>query len=142
MVARALVECGVPSGCMTSLRTRYASLRLASGYRATGFSTQSELLPSACIVELPSKPQFGRSESVGGFSNALRRVLPRSSGTGFLPSSHMYSNLYFFMGCVGSVGSKPTVDQNPERMRIPSLGLSVDLMDLKGTRANGLGPIH
>jgi hypothetical protein len=49
------------------------------------------------MVELPSKPQRGRSASVGGFSNALSRVLPRSSGTGFLPSSQMYSSLYFVM---------------------------------------------
>ena len=36
---------------------------------------QSELLPSACMVELPSNPQLGRSASVGGFSNALSRRL-------------------------------------------------------------------
>src|ERR1700722_8736602 len=142
MVARALVECGVPSGCMTSARTRYPFVRLASGYRATGFSTQSELLPSACMVELPSKPQLGRSERVGGFSNALRRVLPRSSGTGFLPSSHMYSSLYFFIASVRVSGWEPTADENPRGIRIHSLGLSVDLMDLKGTRADGQGPIH
>src|SRR5208283_2414822 len=80
---------------MTSLRTIKASLRLASGYRATGFSTQSELFPSACMVELPSKPQLGKSARVGGCSNGLIRVLPRSSGTGCLPSSQMYSSLYF-----------------------------------------------
>src|ERR1700733_4401797 len=80
---------------MTSLSTIDASLRLASGYRATGFSTQSELLPSACMVELPSKPQLGRSARVGGVSNAFIRVLPRRPGTGCLPSSQMYSSLYF-----------------------------------------------
>src|SRR3984957_365263 len=95
MVARALVECALRSGCRTSLRTMYASLRLASGYRATGFNTQSELFPSACIVELPSKPQLGRSAKVGAWSNTLIAVLPRSSGTGRLPSSQMYSSLYF-----------------------------------------------
>ena len=58
---------------------------------------QSDLCPSACIVELPSKPHRGRSASVGGFSNALIVVLPRSSGMGFLPSSQMYSSLYFFI---------------------------------------------
>src|ERR1700676_1233252 len=80
---------------MTSLRTIYASLRLPSGYRATGFSTQSELLPSACMVELPSNPQLGISARVGGCSNAFSRLLPRRSGTGVLPSSQMYSSLYF-----------------------------------------------
>src|SRR5271169_5625427 len=94
MVARMLVECGVPSACITSLRTINPSLRLASGYRATGFSTQSELLPSACMVELPSNPQLGMSASVGGCSNDLSRLLPRRPGTGFFPSSQMYSSLY------------------------------------------------
>src|SRR5580704_17389405 len=91
------VECGVPSGCTTPQRTMYASLRLASGYRATGFRIQSDLLPSACMVELPSKPQRGRSASVGGLSKDFSWVLPRSSGTGFLPSSQIYSSLYFVM---------------------------------------------
>src|ERR1035441_2111995 len=50
------------------------------------------------MVELPSKPQLGRSARVGGCSNALSRLLPRRSGTGFLPSSQMYSSLYFVMG--------------------------------------------
>src|SRR5208282_817789 len=95
MVARALVECGVPSACITSLRTRYAFERVASGYSATGFSTQSELLPSACMVELPSKPQLGISARVGGCSNDLSRLLPRRPGTGLVPSSQMYSSLYF-----------------------------------------------
>src|SRR5258708_29560019 len=58
---------------------------------------QSELLPSACMVELPSKPQLGRSARVGGCSNALSSVLPRNSGIGVLPSSQMYSSLYFVM---------------------------------------------
>src|SRR3984957_17997076 len=97
MVARLLVECGVPSGCITSFRTTYALLRLISGYRATGFRMQSELLPSACMVELPSNPQLGKSARVGGCSNGLSSVLPRSSGTGCLPSSQMYSSLYFVM---------------------------------------------
>jgi hypothetical protein len=90
---------------MTSPRTIYAFLRLASGYRATGFSTQSELLPSACMVELPSKPQLGRAARVGGCSNSLSRVLPRRPGTGRLPSSQMYSSLYFVMVCGGTVSS-------------------------------------
>src|SRR5579862_381140 len=64
---------------------------------------QSELLPSACIVELPSKPQFGRSASEGGFSNDFMSVLPRSSGTGCLPSSQMYSSLYFVIVFGGSL---------------------------------------
>src|SRR5580698_6710452 len=63
---------------------------------------QSELLPSACMVELPSKPHLGRSASVGGFSNCLRRVLPRSSGTGCFPSSQIYSSLYFVIVFEGS----------------------------------------
>src|ERR1700676_1794455 len=93
---------------MTSLRTIYASLRLPSGYRAAGFSTQSELLPSACMVELPSKPQLGRSARVGGCSYALSSVLPRSSGTGFLPSSQIYSSLYFVIVFGGSVNAAKT----------------------------------
>src|ERR1700676_823792 len=89
---------------MTSLRTIYASLRLPSGYRATGLSTQSELLPSACMVELPSNPHLGISARVGGCSNSLSRLLPRRPGTGCLPSSQMYSSLYFVIVFGGSVG--------------------------------------
>jgi hypothetical protein len=33
--------------------------------QATGFSTQSELWPSACMVEEPSKPHSGSCSSVG-----------------------------------------------------------------------------
>src|ERR1700681_3748008 len=47
------------------------------------------------MVELPSNPQLGISARVGGWSNAFSRLFPRSSGTGFLPSSQMYSSLYF-----------------------------------------------
>src|SRR5580692_11476068 len=49
------------------------------------------------MVELPSKPQLGRSARVGGCSNALSRLLPRKPGTGCLPSSQMYSSLYLVM---------------------------------------------
>src|ERR1700760_3777984 len=58
---------------------------------------QSELLPSACMVELPSNPQRGRSARVGDSSNAFICVLPRRLGTGCLPSSQMYSSLYLVM---------------------------------------------
>src|SRR5580658_10192698 len=58
---------------------------------------QSDLLPVACMVELPSNPHKGRSARVGDLSNSLILVLPRSSGMGFFPSSQMYSSLYFDM---------------------------------------------
>ena len=45
---------------------------------------QSDLLPSACMVELPSNPHSGRSARVGAFSNDFIRVLPRNSGMGCL----------------------------------------------------------
>src|SRR5215469_4045236 len=96
-----LLAWGVPSGWFTSQSTRYALLRLPSGYSATGFRMQSLLLPSACIVELPSNPHRGRSARVGVASNDLIVVLPRSSGMGVLPSSQMYSSLYFAMGLLG-----------------------------------------
>src|SRR5271165_6301122 len=134
MVARMLVECGVPSACMTSLSTIYPSLRAPSGYRATGFSTQSELLPSACMVELPSKPQLGTSASVGGFSNALSRLLPRRSGTGFLPSSQMYSSLYFVMVFGGSLGKAELPQTGQGRTGLLSLRI-------KSTCIATLGPI-
>ena len=44
---------------------------------------QSDFCPSACIVELPSKPHRGRSASVGGFSNALIVSLAAQLGNGF-----------------------------------------------------------
>jgi hypothetical protein len=55
------------------------------------------VLPAACIVELPSKPQRGKAARVGAFSKLFNWVLPRNSGTGFLPSSQMYSSLYLVM---------------------------------------------
>src|SRR5438128_11432591 len=61
---------------------------------ATGLSTQSELWPSACRVELPSKPHSGSCSSVGNESNSLICVLPRRFGVGVYPSSQIYSSLY------------------------------------------------
>ena len=60
MVARLFDACGVtPSGIMTSHSTSAPLVRAASGKMRIGFSTQSELRPSACMVELPSKPHSG-----------------------------------------------------------------------------------
>src|SRR6187200_2602965 len=96
MVARLLDGCGVfPSGIITSHSTIAPLMRWLSGTTRTGFSTQSELRPSACIVELPSKPQSGSCSSVGKLSNSLIWVLPRIFGTGVYPSSQIYSSLYF-----------------------------------------------
>src|SRR6266567_1989800 len=61
---------------------------------ATGLSTQSELWPSACRVELPSKPHSGSCSSAGNESNSLICVLPRRFGVGVYPSSQIYSSLY------------------------------------------------
>src|SRR6202142_2813130 len=96
MVARLVEGCGVlPSGIITSHITRMPSVRAASGNTATGLRTQSELLPSACMVELPSKPHSGSCSSVGNESKALICVLPRRLGIGVYPSSQIYSSLYF-----------------------------------------------
>src|SRR6476620_7526347 len=61
---------------------------------ATGLSTQSELWPSACRVELPSKPHSGSCSRAGNESNSLIWVLPRRFGVGVYPSSQIYSSLY------------------------------------------------
>src|SRR6187200_3098163 len=61
---------------------------------ATGLSTQSELWPSACRVELPSKPHSGSCSRVGNELNSLIWVLPRRFGVGVYPSSQIYSSLY------------------------------------------------
>ena len=53
-----------------------------SGKTATGFSRQSESLPSAWRVELPSKPQSGSSSRVGRLANSFTCVLLRRFGTG------------------------------------------------------------
>src|SRR3984957_21130125 len=95
MVARLLEGCGVlPSGIITSHITRTPLVRAVSGYTATGLSTQSELWPSACMVELPSKPHSGSWSSVGNDANSLICVLPRRFGVGVYPSSQIYSSLY------------------------------------------------
>src|ERR1700710_1246252 len=62
---------------------------------ATGLSTQSELRPSACMVDEPSKPHSGSCSSAGNESNSLICVLPRRFGVGVYPSSQIYSSLYF-----------------------------------------------
>src|SRR6202022_1296330 len=96
MVARLFEAWGVlPSGIMTSHITRTPLVRASSGKTRTGLRTQSELLPSACIVELPSKPHSGSCSSVGNESNSLICVLPRRFGVGVYPSSQIYSSLYF-----------------------------------------------
>ncbi len=82
IVARLLLGCGVPSGSSTSHITSTPFVRAGSGKSATGFRTQSELLPSAWRVELPSKPQSGSSSSVGKRANSSIFVLPRRLGTG------------------------------------------------------------
>src|ERR1700693_1573045 len=95
MVARLFDGCGVrPSGIMTSHNTMAPFVRWLSGKTRTGFRTQSELLPSACMVELPSKPHKGSCSSDGKLSYSLICVFPRRLGTGVYPSSHMYSSLY------------------------------------------------
>ena len=82
IVARLFDGCGVPSGSMTSHITRAPFSRAGSGKSATGCSMQSESLPSAWRVELPSKPQIGSSSRVGNSSNSTTFVFPRMFGTG------------------------------------------------------------
>src|ERR1700754_236152 len=95
MVARLFEMWGVlPSGIMTSHSTRTPLVRAPCGKTRTGFRMQAELLPSACIVELPSKPHSGSCSSVGNESNSLICVLPRRFGVGVYPSSQIYSSLY------------------------------------------------
>src|SRR5690348_4895243 len=55
---------------------------------------QSESWPSACCVELPSKPQIGQSLAVEGSESTIF-VLLRRLGSGRYPSSQTYSSLYF-----------------------------------------------
>src|SRR4051812_39870199 len=115
MVARLFDGCGVlPSGIMTSHSTRAPLMRVLSGKTRTGLRTQSELLPSACLVELPSKPQRGSCSSVGKPSYSLICVLPRRFGTGVYPSSHKYSSLYFVIPRLSSVEAAKT--EEPRRI--------------------------
>src|ERR1700732_4872693 len=124
MVARLFETCGVlPSGIMTSHITSAPLVRAASGKTATGLSTQSELWPSACMVELPSKPHNGSCSSVGKEANSLICVLPRRFGVGVYPASQISSSLYFVIEL--SHGLKMhKMDQTPlahhKRTRPPS----------------------
>src|SRR6266699_5836307 len=117
MVARLFEACGVlPSGIMTSHIMSTPLVRAPSGKTRTGFSTQSELWPSACMVELPSKPHSGSCSSVGNESNSLICVLPRKFGVGVYPSSQMYSSLYFVIELShvdDPKGGKPRPDWSP-----------------------------
>ena len=83
MVARLLDVCGVlPSGIMTSHSTSTPFVRAGSSTARIGFSTQSELWPSACWVDEPSKPHSGSCSSDGRELNSLTSVLPRRFGVG------------------------------------------------------------
>src|SRR5271169_1171217 len=74
---------GHNSDCVLKPVARYLdTTRVVSRYLATGLRTQSELCPSACWVELPSKPQLGSCSKLGKLSKSLTRVFPRRLGTG------------------------------------------------------------
>src|SRR5206468_5046090 len=90
---------------------------------ATGFSTQSELWPSACMVELPSKPQSGSCSRVGNAPNSLICVLPRRFGVGEYPSSQIYSSLYLVIEPLifdDATGGEPKLIGHHRRTRPPS----------------------
>jgi hypothetical protein len=105
-----------PSGIMTSHITSAPLVRAGSGYTDTGFSTQSELRPSACMVDEPSKPHSGSWSSVGNVSNSLICVLPRRFGVGVYPSSQMYSSLYLVILPLSMVmrGSRNPLTRPPD----------------------------
>src|SRR3954468_6910437 len=63
--------------------------RIGSGHDHTGRNTQSDLSPVAWLVELPSKPQIGRSAP-----SARILVLLRIFAVGSVPSIQMYSARY------------------------------------------------
>src|SRR4051794_31124913 len=87
--ARVLVTCGVMSGNSTSDITRTSSPpRIGSGYAATGWSTQSELLPGAFV--LVGGLGWGLVVGVGG---GWGGVFDRRRGVGSVPSIQMYSAL-------------------------------------------------
>ena len=114
MVARLFDGCGVsPSGIMTSHSTSAPLVRSVSGKMRTGFSTQSELRPSACMVELPSKPHKGSCSRVGNSAYSLICVLPRRLGVGVYPSSQIYSSLYFVIPSLSSAAGARCVDVRP-----------------------------
>ncbi len=88
-LARVFDGCGVMSVSRTSHRTS-TSLppRTGSGQENTGFSTQSDALPGAWLVDDPSKPQMGSSAP-----SARIFVFDRSFAVGSVPSIQMYSAL-------------------------------------------------
>src|SRR6267378_8514178 len=141
MVARLFEGCGVlPSGIMTSHITRTPLVRAASGKTRTGFRTQSELFPSACMVELPSKPHSGSCSSVGSASNSLICVLPRRFGIGVYPSSQIYSSLYFVIELshelmMRKVGNRSLIGHH-ERTRPPSASFNQAIKVPIGTYGN------
>ena len=61
---------------------------------ATGLSKQSELLPSACSVELPSKDHMGQSSKFP-LKLCTTLVLLLSVCVGLYPSSQMYSSFAY-----------------------------------------------
>ena len=64
----------------------------------TGLSKQSELPPSACSVELPSKDHIETSSSAPVKFSLLIWVLLRRLCVGWYPSSQMYSSFDFMLG--------------------------------------------
>ena len=83
---------GLGATTLLSLSTRMVELSMGVFFllmipgrrwlQATGFKMMSELLPSACWVELPSNPQLGRSASFGKLLNSLICVLLRRLASG------------------------------------------------------------
>ena len=68
--------------------------RWGSGKMFTGFSRQSDELPSACLVDEPSNIQMGHSSRVPPKSDRTM-VLLRMFCVGSYPSSQMYSSFAF-----------------------------------------------
>src|SRR6056300_1571189 len=96
-VALVFVECGVPSGFITSHKTRKLVIPVSSKglpYNRTGFKTQSEKLPSACWVDDPSKDHSGQSLTLLTESFTILTLLLRL-GSGLYPSSQTYSSFVF-----------------------------------------------
>ena len=81
----------MPSAFITSHITRYPEFRSGSGNIATGFRTQSEELPSAWLVEDPSKFHIGQSSKLP-LKSLLTIVLLLMLCVGSFPSSQIYSS--------------------------------------------------
>ena len=95
---------------------RPCGLHQGTGPRALVHSPSS--CPRPALWNCHQTPSWVyRRQGIGGCSNCLSRLFPRKPGTGCLPSSQMYSSLYFAIFLSVRLGESSPIESRLWRMR-------------------------